>query len=107
MNYLYGWFIFDFVTSLPYQIAYGIILTVQPNTKDRKLGGLLNIPRFYRLFRIIRLYKLQSSFSSILVRKMQYELNITNSTKEITKMILSIMFFNHIMACVWFMQAKI
>ena len=72
MNYFKGWFFFDFVTSLPYQIAYGIINTVLPKILDKGLGRMLIIPKFYRLLRIIRLYTIQSSFSSILVRKMQF-----------------------------------
>lgn len=107
LNYFQGWFFFDFVTSLPYQIANRILQTVTQTNRNNSLFRLLKIPRFYRLLRIFRLYRISDSFSMILVRKTQERLNISNSEKEIIKMILWLMFFNHCMACVWFVQAKI
>lgn len=108
-NYFKSWLLIDILGIFPFQFLE------TSSEKNQDIGGytdfakLLKLPRLYRLIKISRLYKLSKkrSNSLSLFVKIQYFLRLTNSVVQIFKFVCTVIFFVHIMGCLWYLEAKL
>lgn len=84
----------------------------EQNTSDSnsiKLARVLRLQRIYRLIRIVRLVKLLRvfKFNQMSFPFLKRLLNISVQTKNLLKVLGLMMFITHLMACFWFLEAKL
>mmetsp|Transcript_14880 Transcript_14880/g.25342 ORF Transcript_14880/g.25342 Transcript_14880/m.25342 type:complete len:352 (+) Transcript_14880:683-1738(+) len=105
-NYMKGWFFIDLFTTIPFQVIERLGSN-DSNIGDSKVLRLMRIPRLYRLLRIFRLVKMFRLLKVAKLQSMNKFLKLSNSIKEILKIIGAIIFMTHLMGCFWFLQAKL
>ena len=78
-----------------------------------KFMRVLRVNRFYKFFRLLRLLKVVRLFKYTKMRsnnkalKNSDLLKFSNSFKSFVNLLLIYLCFNHWMACVWFLQARL
>lgn len=110
-NYLKSWFVIDVVTTIPFQLLEKLDSTSNDlGVSDSKALRLARIPRLYRLlriFRLLRILKLMKKEANSSKSQMAKAIKLGNSIKEMLTIISTIIFTNHLVACLWFFQAKL
>ena len=72
-----------------------------------KLLRLARLPRLYRLLRILRLFKILRLLKYNRNFKKFFEfIKMNAGVMKMLSVTVSILFFNHLMACAWFLAAK-
>lgn len=109
-RYIKGFFFLDLVTSFPFQLFEKMAQSSDQN--NVKLLRIVRINRLYRLLRIFRLLKLLRllRFTQMKLSKnsfFAFFANLGSQYKTFIKLTITVFFFNHVMACFWFMQAKL
>jgi hypothetical protein len=108
-NYLKSWFVIDIVTTIPFSMIEKLNTDVGA-ASDSKALRLARIPRLYRLlriFRLLRILKLLKKETTSSTSQMAKAIKVGNSIKEMLTIISTIIFTNHLVACLWFFQAKL
>jgi potassium voltage-gated channel Eag-related subfamily H protein 7 len=97
-KYLYGWFMMDFFTILPYDSVKYVI----------KGGGNMMMLRLIRLARLVKLLRLLRA--SRIFQRWEIRIGMQHSTFLTIKLIVSLVALNHWLACCWgltaFLQSK-
>jgi hypothetical protein len=91
-KYLRGWFWFDFVTLIPYDLISHL---VEPNRNFVSL-------RMIRLFRLVKLGRVGKS-SSVFVQKFEFQRGIVHTTLMGYQVGMQLMVMIHWLACFWAM----
>ena len=101
LHYVKGWFLIDLLSTLPFQL---IELATESTQSYNKLLRLARLPRLYRLLRIFKCVRImrRSAF-----RKCFACLRIKAGVKRILVVTGLALFFAHLVACFWFLFAKI
>lgn len=93
--YLRGWFFVDFFSTMPFDIF---------STDDSKGGSnalmstkLLRALKVLKLFKLARVRRLGKMFSSL-----EDAVSTNQSAVSLVKLALSMLFFAHIVACIWY-----
>ena len=74
----------------------------------QKLLRLARLPRLYRLLRVLRLIKMFRILKySKIVKKMLDRFKVNAAMMRIVYIVISAMFLVHLMACLWFLVAKL
>jgi hypothetical protein len=60
MEYLKGWFIFDLISIIPFELLFGFG-GVNKLTRFLRLGKIYKIIRMLKMVRLIKIAKIQSS----------------------------------------------
>lgn len=88
-----------------------IIQALTQNTqasKVNKLLRLLRFPRLYRLFKILRLFKMLKIFNTNqTINRTIKKLNLNLGIMKILKVLVNILFLNHLVSCIWFYVARL
>ena len=102
-NYAKGWMIIDIITWFPFE------LILDSDTKDKgKFARILRLPKLYRLLRFSKLLKLMKTHvQKEIFDKIQEFLSMKNSAVKVAKSYLTIIIFVHIVACIWYLTAKL
>lgn len=100
-NYISGYFIFDFLSSIPIQL---IINYAQSSINNRKFG----LARFYKILRLTRLIKMfrVKKYDRILTYFFSH-FNLNISYSKIIFMFIMTFLIVHITSCFWFFLNKI
>ena len=109
-QYITGWFFIDLIACLPVDIFEFILyqFTDAADTESARYAKLARIPRIYRVVRIVRLFKILKVFKYHKgVKRHLTKLKLNNGTTRVIKFIAGALFAVHVMACVWFMQARL
>jgi hyperpolarization activated cyclic nucleotide-gated potassium channel 2 len=110
-EYLTGWFFVDLIACLPIDIFELIIGSFSESAdpgKGARYAKLARIPRIYRIVRIIRIFKIFKIFKYHKgVKRQLTKLKLNSGTIRVVKIIAAALFAVHVMACVWFMQARL
>lgn len=79
------------------------------DSRYNKLFRLLRLPRLYRLLKILRLLKvLQMGQSSSRSRHhFLKRLKLNLGTMRMLRVLMNVLFLNHLIACIWFYTAKL
>ena len=98
-NYLFSWFIIDFISILP------INYMTKKNFNYNRLTRLTKIPKLYKIFRflkLLRITKINSKQEKHLTKSIFRKLQIND--KIIKLLVYSLTFFliTHIMSCLWY-----
>jgi hypothetical protein len=96
-DYLVSWFCVDFLAAFPVDIlalmAYG--------NSDSPLPRTYKAIRILRIFKILKLSKYKANFNKALAR-----FKLSAGTNRIATFIILAIFIVHLIACLWFMQAR-
>lgn len=72
-----------------------------------KLARVARLPRLYRIVRILRLIKLiRFTKDSGAMRWIQDFLQMTSANSNMLTLIFTVLFLTHLVACLFFLQAK-
>lgn len=96
LNYLYGWFLFDFISVLP----FGYFLRETKGLNE--LTRLMRITRLYKMIKIFRLVKQSGKIQ----RYAQEMLKIGMVVERAIGFFFLIGITTHIFACLWYFLAK-
>lgn len=102
LNYLARWFVFDFISSLPFSLVVMIMSNFGNKSSLLGLKNLLKISRIYRMikwtsiFRLIKFAKLRSSKS-----KFDPDLEEDTAMIRILKFVFLFIILLHICSCLW------
>ena len=106
-NYLKGWMLVDIVACLPYDL---IQYALNPsgsrsgyNTLS-KLIRLKNLPRLFRMSKVLTLLK--NSSSSPILDNIYYFFSLSHSGVRLIRTISMILLSLHIVACLWYFIAR-
>jgi CRP-like cAMP-binding protein len=107
LNYLRGWFLIDFISCFPSQL-----LDLQDggssNMRYNSFARLIRLPRLYRLLRIFRIFKaFQFSRGRSCVDCFLQAASLNPGILKLFKFIILGMLLSHIVACLWFLTAKL
>ena len=104
LHYLKGWFAIDLISILPFQL---IELATESNQSSsyNKLLRLARLPRLYKLLRIFKCVRIMRGRSGC--KKLMQCLKIKEGMKRILVVTGLALFFAHLVACFWFLFAKI
>jgi hypothetical protein len=107
-EYLLSWFWVDLIASIPVDLLTIFLKAVSGETDDNlKYYKLSRLPRLYRVIKIIRIFKIlklskyNSKFSRVLSK-----FKLSAGSNRIVKFLSLAIFMVHIIACVWFLQAR-
>ena len=98
-NYLFSWFIIDFISILPLNYM------TKKNFNYNRLTRLTKIPKLYKIIRflkLLRITKINSKQEKHLTKSIFHKLQIND--KIIKLLVYSLTFFliTHIMSCLWY-----
>ena len=65
INYLKGWLIIDFLSSIPMDIITHMMYGEMESALTNDMIKLMRIPRIYRIMRVTRLYRVANLFQKI------------------------------------------
>lgn len=102
LNYLTGWFIFDFIGVFPFDLIL---------EQETRLNNLVRISRLPRIYKIVKIVKLSRIMKLLYQRKKYVELihdfsNISANIRLLILSSLSIIIFSHVCACMWYFIGK-
>ncbi|KAF1320286.1 Voltagegated ion channel, partial [Globisporangium splendens] len=98
--YLRGWFAVDFFSTMPFDLLFG------SNGEGDSGGGgsttllstkLLRSLKVLKLFKLVRIRRLGAMFTNL-----EDAVSTNQSPVSLVKLALSMLFFAHIVACVWY-----
>ena len=95
VTYLRGWFVVDFLSTIPFDFIVDAILGPAGSSAT---GSDLKWFRLARLLKLVRLAKLFKVFS-----KFENEGRLHPATSELLQLSIAVGFLGHILACIWFM----
>ena len=108
----YSIYIYIYIYSLPFQI-------MERNSKYNKVFRLLRIPRLYKMLKVLRLVKVFNNLKPNRLYEKCFFLVKLNSGREINiyiyiyiglgrlmKVLVTMLFFVHLYACLWYFLAK-
>ena len=109
ITYLKMWFWIDVGSSIPFQL-----FELKQDSGDQglneanlKLARFARLPRLYRIVRILRLFKMFRFLRANKQLRAFTELfQVTSGLSSIVWLLVTILFLTHVVACLWFMQAK-
>ena len=93
-KYLRGWFVVDFLSTIPFDFIVDAILGPQASSGNKDLKWF----RLARLLKLVRLAKLFKVFS-----KFEQEGRLNPATVQLIQFSIAVGFLGHILACIWFM----
>ena len=103
LEYLKSWMLIDFMSWFPLDLIQGT-----SSTSSKQLVRFARIPKFYRLLRISRVFKLlKSHFHTEMMEKLQEALSLKHSAMRMIRSYLSIAICVHIFSCFWYLAAKL
>jgi len=102
MLYIKSWFFIDVFTTIPFQIGEKMGDQTGGNGGNSKALRLARLPRLYRLLRIFRLFKLLKVMKTNRRGLLSKILQIGHSFRSMFKIVASILYINHLMACFWY-----
>ena len=102
-KYLAGWFLVDFLSTVPFDKIIVPVLEGSENNNSNiaRSGKLLRILRIVRLLKLTRLLKMAKLFSQGDGNEL-----LGQSTMDLIKMIVQVTFGGHLLACVFLMVAN-
>ena len=109
-EYLLSWFLVDLVACIPVELFSGFFALLGNGDKAQaaRYSKLARLPRIYRLIRIIRIFKILKVFKyNKGFGKCLAKLKFTAGTNRVIKFVGFMFFLVHILACVWFLQARL
>lgn len=107
INYLKGWLLVDLVACMPFDL---IQFSVNPNSKRSgynalsKLIRLKNLPRLFRLSKVLNLLKDKKAFP--MLDNIYYFFSISHSGVRLLGTASMILLSLHIVACLWYFVAR-
>lgn len=109
VRYLRGWFLLDLVTALPFQLLE--IWADEGGAEDVKLARMSRLPRLYKLMRLVRMIKVLRLARVQAAGKFPTAATFVRRHVDVTaaallQVFMVIIFLNHLMACIWYAQAK-
>lgn len=102
IKYIKSFFFIDLVTTFPFQLVES-----WAEQDDIKVLRVIRLQRLYRLLRIFRLLKLLRLLKVQKTEQFMKRFDISNQTRNLIKMLITVLFFTHLTACLWFFQAKL
>jgi Ion transport protein/Cyclic nucleotide-binding domain len=107
LEYLKGWMLIDLVSCIP----FGVITSGNDSYSSGDYNSaikLIRLPKFYRLFRIARFFKVFKHYGSTeVIEKLQDFLSLRFSAIKLLKTFIMILLCLHIFSCLWYYLAKI
>lgn len=109
LKYLKGWFILDFISSIP----YGIIVSSKDyfNINSNKIYsleilGLLRILKLGRMFGLIKLLRIAKLNVMVRFFNNNFDSKLVSLLNEFLKVLFLLLIISHWMACIWFYIGK-
>ncbi len=101
-NYLKGWFTLDALSTFPFQL-----IELYANTQGASYNKLLRLLRLPRLYRLVRLLKCVRLMKMPGIKKCCQFLRINDGLKRLLIVAALVLFFSHLITCLWYLVAKI
>lgn len=99
MNYLKGYFIIDFIATVP--IGY-ILSSSSGSVVGSKLGKLGRLPKLARFLKAVRLLKLLRIYRlKDFITRLETEYNIHHGITRMIKILATVLLVTHLAACFW------
>jgi hypothetical protein len=108
LKYLKGWFLIDFISSLPSNTIYLIIKSIALSTFEyhlHQISYLSRIARILKLFRLLKFIKLLNTDNQIDRIYLIEELNLSSSIKRFIEFAIQLLLFSHILSCIFIFLA--
>lgn len=104
VNYLRGWFVIDFTSSLPLELIDAMVAALQEDHGRSASNGTLKVfraLRLVRLLRLLRLLKIQRYINII-----EEALNVNLQILNLAKLLSGIVYLMHVLGCAWYFIAS-
>ena len=98
-NYLFSWFIIDFISILPLNYI------TKKNFNYNRLTRLTKIPKLYKIIRflkLLRITKINSKQEKHLTKSIFHKLQINDKIIKLLLYSLTFFLITHIMSCLWY-----
>ena len=96
-SYLRGWFFIDFISTFPFEVAMSLVSSGSGDSTAYLTAKLARVTKALRLIKLLRLRKLGQVFSTA-----EDRVFINQAVISLLKVVLTVLFVSHIMACIWF-----
>eukprot|EP01017_Pseudomicrothorax_dubius_P021634 TRINITY_DN2328_c0_g2_i4.p1 TRINITY_DN2328_c0_g2~~TRINITY_DN2328_c0_g2_i4.p1 ORF type:complete len:833 (+),score=237.86 TRINITY_DN2328_c0_g2_i4:185-2683(+) len=105
-GYLKSWFILDLVAALP------LSEILPSDSQSQRFNTLLRLIRLPRLVTILRVLKIMRINQNMAAKQIRYNkilalLKLNMGVAQLVKVFLTVLFLNHIVACLWFYTAQL
>lgn len=105
-RYLCGWFIIDFLSTVPVDTFVDLITYAQTGSIESVCEGKSGIFKSIEIFRMLRLIRLLKLFRFLKlgskIKILEDAVSINPAYFRFTKLFISIVFLSHLVACLWF-----
>ena len=98
-RYLRTWFLIDFFSTIPFDQLLGVITDIDKNAV--RTIKLVRVVRLTRLLKLVRLLKLRKSAVQVFSKSH----TIQHAVWRIIKLLFSVLFLAHLLACFWHFMA--
>ena len=97
-KYFKGWFWPDFLSSFPFDLVVGLLVT-DANPEALRMAKLGRMLRMLKILRMVRIKRLLS--------RLQYAMGLKNGAVDIMQFFIFIVFAAHFNACAFFVQGNV
>lgn len=94
-----GWFWYDLLSIMPFEILYDILSTDQIKT----IEGLIPIPYYNDVLKILKLPRFYSKFK---LNIMEFGKRFGSANVRLVKFCINLELYVHIVGCVWYFCAR-
>ena len=98
LTYLKGWFWMDLLASMPWQATEMILGESATDGETKFYLRILRVVRLFRLLKYVKLMKFKSKKRC---------LRLNDSIRRIIQVTGLVLFFSHLVACLWFFLARV
>lgn len=98
-HYLRGWFLIDFVSVLPFDVAASLGAFGPVESFDEGSAGLMRIPRMFRLLRLVKLVRVVRA--SRIFSRWENSISLSSATRTLVFWVAIILLALHGFACIW------
>lgn len=95
--YLKGWFIFDLISIIPFEMVFTSGGGVNRLTRFLRIGKVYKIIRMLKMVRLIKMAKVQNQ----LMKNLQEILKIGVGMERLFFLLMIFLLFVHIISCLW------
>jgi hypothetical protein len=111
-DYLMGWFAIDLIACIPVDVIQYVIEQFNSDKDDRPnnltMTKLARLPRIYRVIRIVRIFKILKIFKHTKgLGRLIAKLKLNSGMNRVIKFIAYAFVLLHILACIWYLQARL
>jgi len=106
--YLKGWFLLDFLATLPGMVDFFTEVTKSSETSissNSTQSQLLKILRCFKIFKLVRVIKSSENIHAVF-EGMEDRFNLSEKYKRVLGMLVKVIFLTHLIACSWFGISK-